>query len=340
MMMTFTRHIASLKLTLVGMVLLAGLSLAGARSELVEVSWTALPLGLLALNLAAAILSNRSFRTQTGLLVFHVGLLLVFVLIGLTAVTRFDGRIEMLEGEAFDPAKMVVEQRGWLHPGDITKVRFSQGEFEVDYLPGILREATRSSIAMVDERGAARRHVVDDQRGTDMEGYRFLATANKGFALVLGWEGSGGGREFGAVHFPSYPANDWRQLNDWITPAGQRVQLELELENPPVVADAAWTLGRPAGGYRLHARAAGGDIGDAGQGEFIDLQGGRLVVTELRLWMGYSIDYYPFLPWMFAAAMLTIAGLAMHFSARYLPTSGRATALDQTEAPDACVART
>jgi len=339
-MIGMIRKLASLKLTLAGMALLAVLSLAGARSDLVDVDWTALPLGILTLNLVAAIISNRSFRTQAGLLVFHVGLLLVFLLIGLTVVTRFDGRIEMLEGEAFDPARIVVDQRGLWHPGELSDIRFTQGGFEVDYLPGLLRQATRSSVAMVDETGTQRRRVVDARRGLDIAGYRLLPTANKGFALVLGWEDDAGRRRFGAVHFPSYPKHDWKQLNDWVTPAGQPVQLELDLENPPVMSDAAWTLRRPDGGYRLMVRAAGEAIGVVGEGAALELIGGRLVVAELRLWMGYSIDYYPFLPWMFAAAMLAIAGLAFHFSTRYLPRPGRATAMDQTEAPDACVART
>jgi len=338
-MIDMIRKLASLKLTLVGMALLAILSIAGARTDAVDVGWTALPLGLLSLNLVAAIRTNRSFRTQTGLLVFHVGLLFVFLLIGLTVVTRFDGRVEMLQGETFDASMVVVERRGWWHRGDLSQLGFTQGEIEVDYLPGILRRSTRSSIQFIDGTGVSQHRIVDDRQGVTFGGYRLLATANKGFALVLGWEEAGGVRRFGAVHFPSYPKHDWKQLNDWVTPAGQHVKLELELENPPIVADAAWTLRRPAGGYRLRAYSAGESLGSAGQGEAIELRGGRLAVEDLRLWMGYSVDYYPFLPWMFVAAMLAIGGLGAHFSTRYLPQPGGQPTTDREEVPDGHVAR-
>lgn len=214
-MMKLIRQAASLKLTLVGMVALALLSLAGTRSESVDVGWTALPLLFLSLNLLAAIITNRSFRTQTGLLVFHIGLLFVFAFIGLTVLTRFDGRVEVLEGTSFDPAAIVVEQRGWFHRGDLAGVRFTQREFEVDYLPGLLRQRTISTIELDVAPGRQRLRSVDDRQGAEFEGYRFVATANKGFALVLGWEDTNGATHYGAVHLPSYPANDWKQHNDW-----------------------------------------------------------------------------------------------------------------------------
>lgn len=333
-MMGLVRKLASLKLTLIGMVALAVLSLVGARTDAVDLVWTIVPLVLLSMNLAAAILTNRSFRTQTGLLVFHVGLLLVFALIGLTVATRFNGRVEMLQGEAFDPSMLEVDYRGPLHGGDLSAIRFVQRDFEVDYLPGIVRQETRGVIDIVDDAGRQRRHMIGDKQGVEFGGFRFVATANKGFALVLGWEDASGARQFGAVHLPSYPKHDWKQVNDWTTPAGQPVRLELELDEPPIVTDAAWTLRRPTGGYRVHVQAAGSEIGVVSPGESIELPGGRLIVADLRLWMGYSVDYYPFLPWMFVAAMLAIGGLAIHFGTRYLPQAERKTEAVMKEAPD------
>lgn len=336
--MGFVRKLASLKWTLVGMVALAVLSLVGTRSDAVDVGWTVVPIVLLSLNLVAAILTNRSFRTQSGLLVFHVGLLLVFVLIGLTVMTRFNGRIEVLQGEPFDPSLLEVDYRGPLHRGDLSNIHFVQREFEVDYLPGIVRQATRSTIEFVDDAGGLRQRTIGDRQGIDFGGYRVLPTANKGFALVLGWETVDGDLQYGAVHLPSYPAHDWKQVNDWVTPAGQSVQLELEFDDPMIVTDAAWTLRHPGGAYRLRVVSDGATQGQATAGGHIDLEGGRLHVAELRLWMGYSVDYYPFLPWLFAAAMLTIGGLAVHFGNRYLRLPQRATDVAAREVPEAHVA--
>jgi len=336
-MRTLIRQVASLKLTLAGMAALAILSLAGARSEVIDVSWTIVPLALLSLNLLAAIFTNRSFRTQTGLLIFHVGLLFVFACIGLTLLTRFDGRVEVLQGVPFDSSAVTVVQRGWMHRGKLDSVRFELRDLEVDYLPGLLRQRTNSEVEILAASGARRLLEIDDQRGAEFSGYRFLATANKGFALVLGWEDASGARQFGAVHLPSYPMHDWKQLSDWTTPAGQRVQLELLLDRPPLATDAAWTLRLPTSGYRVQVRAAGTEIGVVMPGESVELSGGRLMFADLRLWMGYSIDYYPFLPWMLVAALLAIVGLAMHFGARYLPQADHRRAAVLTEAPDAHV---
>ena len=64
----------------------------------------------------------------------------------------------------------------------------------------------------------------------------------------------------------------------------------------------------------------------------MQLEGGVLRVVDLRTWMAYQIDYLPFLPWMFVAAMLAIIGLGMHFARRYLPASLRADANREEDA--------
>ena len=34
--------------------------------------------------------------------------------------------------------------------------------------------------------------------------------------------------------------------------------------------------------------------------------GGEMTIVDLRLWMGYRIDYNPLLPWLLAAAFLAV----------------------------------
>ena len=80
-MMSLLKKLASLRLTLVGMAVLAVLAVVASRNADVDVSITAVPLAILAINLFAALVTNRSFRSQTGLLIFHIGLLLVFLFI-------------------------------------------------------------------------------------------------------------------------------------------------------------------------------------------------------------------------------------------------------------------
>src|SRR5690349_2753332 len=64
------QRLASLKLTL-GFIVLLGVSVLATYASGAPGAWPiALPLGLLAVNLTAAILTNTAFRRQTALLVF------------------------------------------------------------------------------------------------------------------------------------------------------------------------------------------------------------------------------------------------------------------------------
>lgn len=310
------RRIASLKLTLVGMAALALVALAAAGEAAINPDYAAIPIVLLAVNLLAALITNRSFRTQTGLLVFHLGLLLVFVLTGLTVLTRFDGRVEVVQGGEFEASSVQVNERGWLHAGRLGRVQFTQGDIRIDYLPQLLRQDTRSTVLTADANGRPTARTIGDRDTMTLEGYRIAATFNKGFAVIFGWHASDGRVEYGSVHFPSFPENDWNQRIDWITPAGERLELELELGAPLLRVDEAWTLGRTDMPFTV--RISGREEALLAEGESATMAGGIITVEDLRLWMGYRVDYLPLLPWMVVAAFLAIGGLAMHYRSQYL----------------------
>ena len=325
-MMMWIKKLASLRLTLVGMAVLGVLAFAGSRSPSIDIGLTAIPLSLLTCNLLAAILTNRSFRTQGGLLIFHVGLLFVFVLIGISVLTRFDGHVEVVQGVAFDADTVEVARRGWLHRGDLQQIQFTQGDIQVDYLPGLVRQATRSTITYPVDAQTAGTVTIGDKRGVEFDGYRFLATFNKGFALVLRWQDKDGNTEFGSIHFPSFPLNDWQQVTEWRTPNGQSIEFKLEFSEPIVRSDSRWVLQQTDVPYVVHAN--GEDLAPitVRNGDRIEVSGGSVRIEDLRLWMAYRVDYYPYLPWVFVAAMLAIGGLAMHFGSRYLPARKSAPA--------------
>ena len=335
--MHLVKKLASLRLTLAGMILLMVLALVGSRSSAVDVGVTTLPIAVLVLNLLAAIATNRSFRTQTGLLVFHIGLLLVFVLVGLSVLTRFDGHVEVVQGGSFDVRDVEVTEQGWLYDGNLADVQFVQGDIQVDYLPGLIRQTTRSTIEFVSANGVPQRMTIGDSRGAEFSGYRLLATFNKGLALILRWEGHDGDVRYGAVHFPSFPQYDWRQVTEWMTPAGQRVEMKIDFAEPVVRPNEQWVLQRPQVPFAV--RTSGTDMPEvvARLGEQIDVIGGSIRVDDLRMWMAYRVDYFPFLPWMFVAAMLAIGGLAAHFGSRYLPMTKIDTA-NSSGVENACVA--
>lgn len=323
-MMSFLRKLASLKLTLVGMVLLAVLAVIGSRDAEIGTGVTIVPLVILIANLLAALLTNRSFRTQTGLLVFHIGLLLVFVCIGLTLLLRYDGHVEILQGGAFDAGLVETVEQGRWHDNRLGDIELYQGEVRVNYLPGLNRQDTRSMIEYRAASGELRHITVGDTQAANIDGYRFAATFNKGYALLLQWTGADGRELLGAVHMPSFPSFDWKQVTTWTTPAGQDIELELKFDQRVSDDRADWSFGRTDLPYSVHFTPAGEVQRSMRSGESVELAGGRVHVVDLRVWMAYQIEYLPFLPWMFVAAMLAIIGLTLHFARRVLPASAPA----------------
>jgi len=80
-------RLGSLKFTLAALILFAA-SILFSYSAPVSVSWAvAPPLFILALNLAAAVVTNPLFRKETGLLVFHLALISLVIFAGLSRLT-------------------------------------------------------------------------------------------------------------------------------------------------------------------------------------------------------------------------------------------------------------
>ena len=318
-MMPLLRRLASLRLTLAGMIALAVLAVAASRSADVDTDITAIPMVVLVINLFAALLTNRSFRAQTGLLVFHVGLLLVFAFIGLTVLLRFDGHVEVLQGAALDAARVETVEQGRWHASRLGNIELYQGDVRINYLPGLNRQDTHSTIEYRDASGELRRMTLGDTRTARIDGYRIAATFNKGFALLLQWSGEDGSDILGAVHMPSFPEYDWKQVTTWTTPAGQEVELELDFDNPVSSDTAEWTFGSTSMPYAVQVSVDGEVLRSLRTGDSVRLEGGVVRAADLRVWMAYRIEYLPFLPWMFVASMLAILGLSAHFARRFLP---------------------
>jgi cytochrome c biogenesis protein len=316
------KKLASLRLTLVGMLLLAVLAVVGSRNPEIGTGITIWPIALLTFNLLAALLTNKVFRTQTGLLVFHVGLLLIFACIGLTVLTNYEGRVEVVQGGPFDASQVTTMKQGWWHSPRLDDVSFLQDEIQVNYLHNFIRLDTSSTIHYRTATGELRAVTTGDQRRANIEGYEISATSNKGFAVLLRWMDANGRVELGSVHFPSYPSFDWKQVATWTTSAGQLLELELELLEPVADISNPWTLGRTDIPFVLQVRSTDSAMAPARIGESVALDGGTVRVEDLRMWMAYRISYLPYLSWMFVAAMLAIIGLAIHFGGRYLSPAG------------------
>ena len=311
------RTLASLKLTLLGIVaLLVGVLLAYFSPERNSAP-IVLPLGLLAINLLAAIIYNPRIRQNIGLLMFHLCLLMIAVLTLLSQLTSMKGRVEVTQGAAFDANGVTVVEQGAWHGFDrLRQVAFMQGDVQVDYAAGLRRDATRSQLILADGNTI----IVGDNVPFKSHGYRFYTTSNKGFAVIVNWYTNDGSVQKGAIHFPSYPLYDWKQQNEWQAPSGQQLGFQL-LIGTQLDRERDWLLQNTSHG-RLVMTLPVGTRHEMEPGEYIELENGTLEFAAVRMWMGYKIFYDPFLAWFFAASIVGVAGIAWHY---YLKLSSQAS---------------
>lgn len=327
--------LASLRLTAVAMAALFAAVFLSCVVPLADKGWIVAPLAALALNLCAAVMVNPRIRVSPGLMVFHVGLLAICLLAGAGVLTRMHGRIEVVEGTAFDPSDVQIVERGFWHRGGAPRGAFVQGPVEVDFASGLLRQHTRSRVA-VPLAGRTLEFELSDTHPLKIDGYRFSPTSNKGYALLLTWRDDADAETTGAVHMPSFPALEWKQEQGWRTPAGEDVLFTLKPPARPA-GDAGWTL-RSDGATGEVAVVLRDSTTILKPGEWQSLRGGALRLEDVRLWLGYRVDNEPLIGWMLLAATLGIAGLSLHFYRRLWSRAASSGAHE--EGPeDAVVAR-
>ena len=225
------QSLASLKLSFVAMAaLLAGI-LYSYFDQSQSVLWLAIPLLVLAVNLLFAMVYNPRIRQNSGLLMFHICLLALALLAALGQLTSMKGRLEIMQGQVFDSKQVTVVQQGpWHSLQALNKIVFEQSDFQVDYSQGLRRGATHSQLLVNGES-----FVVGDNLPFNHQGYRFYTTSNKGYAVMLAWFGKDGKAIQGAIHFPSVPLYDWKQDNQWFTPAGQLLNMTFIRDRKSVV---------------------------------------------------------------------------------------------------------
>jgi len=315
-MRSVLKALASLRLTMAGLAGLIANSVAISQWPDASIPWLVLPLSLLAVNLFAALLVRHAFRHKSALLLFHVGLLAVVILVVAGVLLRFDGSVELIEGEAFDAGAVTARGAGWLHPRRLDRVEFTQGPLQVRYLSGLQRDTTHSRVVLGREGDADRRRDIGDRQGFTAHGYRFMTTFNKGYSVLVLWRDSTGQEALGAVNFPSYPSFDWKQVNDWTTPGGETLTFELKLAQR-VPEEGPWTLS--SGDVEYAVGIASGPRVEAtiAPGQSFAVTGGEITIIDLRLWMGYRIDYNPLLPWLLTAAFLSLGALGVHMAQKF-----------------------
>jgi cytochrome c biogenesis protein len=312
-MQSWLRLLASLKFTLVGMVLL-GLGAAASYGNPVDVTvWVLIvPLALLALNLSAAIVTNPRINRQPGLLLFHVCLLGTVILAGVGRLTHLDAHLEIADGQAFSPGLLLEASEGPWHMGDLDKVAFTQGIYTVDYAAHLKRGLTHSTVYVPASEGTLVPRDVGDDRPLVLHRYRFYTTHNKGFAPILTWIPDQGTPITGRINMPSYPLFDYKQDNHWVPPGTQQeIKFWLQLDTGLDV-EKAWVLdGRNSSATLVVT--VGDRREELEKGQEIQLAGGRLRYENLTTWMGYRVFYDPTIQWLFWVTIAGVLGLTHFF---------------------------
>ncbi|MDH5324600.1 MAG: hypothetical protein OEZ68_08495 [Gammaproteobacteria bacterium] len=311
--MNFLRRLASLKVTLLGMALLAAGAMAIYGNPAQIPAWVlTVPLMVLALNLTAAIITNVRINQQPGLLVFHVCLLALVILAGVGRLTYLDSHVELPIGTRFDAAEMLDTRTGIFHQGNIDKVAFTQGEFSVEYSPGIQRGRTYSHVQLREASGRWVEQVIGDDSPLLSHGYRFYTTHNKGFTVVLHWMPDNGTPRLGTINMPSFPLFDYKQDNRWTPPESKKeIKFWLQLTTAMDVSKS-WVLShRNSSGVLVVTHR--GQRTELGLGQSVDLGDGVLRFERLSMWMGYRIFYDPTIHWMFFISIAGVLGLGQYF---------------------------
>jgi cytochrome c biogenesis protein len=304
------RAMASPRLTLAAMMLLAA-GVVRAHAAGAGTTWPlVLPLALVSVNLAAAMATHPAFRRSAALLWFHVALLAIVGLVALGRLTYLTGHLELAAGERFE-GRLTGYTAGPWHPWGITAVRFANAGFTIDYLPGRMRDRTEHRVRYADGAGRLRDVIIGDQVPLVLGGYRFYTTHNKGFALTFFWRPHHGAPQRGTVHLPAYPLHEYRQANTW-TPPGSARELWVQLRfDEPLLAPAGPARFRTPGSHLVVVRA-GERRAELGPGMRLALDDGLLTYEGVRTWMGYKVFYDPTTPWLLAACGVAVASLGWH----------------------------
>lgn len=277
----------------------------------------ALGIGLLAVNLCAALFVHPALRRQLPLLVAHLALLALVLLVAAGRLLALDGRFELTQGVPFD-GTLLDREAGALHVDRLQRLSFRNDGFEIDYAAGRRRGATRNSVSWAGADGQVRSAVIGDHHPLVLAGHRFYTSPNKGYAPLLRWQPEQGAALLGAVHLPSFPSHELRQSREWSLPDGRSVWVQLQTDEKLIDPATASHFALPRE-HRLVVRI-GTQRAELAPGQAMTVPGGQLVYEELRTWMGYRVAYDPTLPWLLVAALLAALALGLHYVLKFKAT--------------------
>lgn len=315
MMARMTRILASPWLMVAFFLLMAAGSLGIAYGWTEATEAALVPLGLLVVNLSAAIASLPRFRADLPLLVFHVALLVFVALLAAARLTYFEGTAKVAVGGAFT-GDFRSQESGPLHPYQPWQLRFANAGFSESYPPENPYRHTDNRVRYRDEKGGMRESVIGDDHPLIVNGYRIYTSRNRGLAPALRWEGGNGDIELATLQLAELGEDGYSGGMDWQVPGGPPLWISLSTE-PISRAPGSVTenLGVRSAKNSLVVRHDG-QFHDLALGESLVLPQGKLTFSELNAWMGYRIAYDPTKPWLIATVGVAIASLLWFYFRR------------------------
>lgn len=274
-----------------------------------------LPFSLLTMNLLAAIVTNRRFRADLPLLVFHLALLALATALVVARLTYFEGQAAVTAGTSFD-GSLIAEESGPLHNRRIADLRFTNLGFTENYPDRGHYHATYNRVRWLSDDGREQVADIGDDVPLVLAGYRIYTSRYRGFSPVFRWTDADGADEWGTVQLRDSNNGAFAGANDWTLPDGRAAWLMVDAVDaaaPQEGARVRTNLGAGSDAQRIVLR-----IGDMRHvltpGDQLELTGGTLTYVRLDSWMGYRIVADPTRPWLIGAVALGIIALVWFYA--------------------------
>lgn len=272
------------------------------------------PFSLLTLNVVAAIVTNRRFRTDLPLLVFHLALLALILTLVAARLTYFEGQATVTAGTTFD-GTLLGEEQGPLHDRRIADLRFTNLGFTENYPERGHYHTTYNRVRWVGPDGQSHIAEIGDDIPLIIRGYRIYTSRHRGFSPVFRWQSDDGSEDWGTVQLRDSNNGAFAGANEWTLPDGRVAWLMVDAEAP---AQTEGSRVRTNLGAGSDARQLVLRIGDSrsvlAPGDQLTLAGGVLTYVRLDSWMGYRIISDPTRPWLIGTVLLGVLSLVWFYA--------------------------
>lgn len=284
------------------------------RPEWITPVWV-LPLGVFAISLLAALVTNPRLSHDLPLLGLHLGLLAFILLLLFSRLTYLDGVASLNRGGTFSGQLVTAEQGPW-HYADPAQVRFTNEGFEETFRPGERWEMTANRVSWQDGAGGRQQALIGDHRPLILNGYHIYTTRHRGFTVGFLWESDKGEQEIGTVQLRY---GDFDLANEWLL-GEQKVWAMLQPEGTLKLqpGDQRRNLGAGELPHALILRQ-----GDSryvlSRGDRVRIPGGWLTYRSLDTWMGYRLVFDPAMHWLGAAGVFTVICMVLFYGRQFFP---------------------